>query len=798
MSGPEQFNAAAVAAPNPLDSFAVGYGLNFMNTDILEKTTFKCVVGSWRRLNYGTTATNDFEVDVSDYAPKQCFVNRVQLVDVDIPNTQLLIEDIWNRVYFNLGCRVTIDCRTFNFSYKDTCSGEVDTKSAVLPLPLDDVRQYQLLNPGFIRLYMKHRAPRPIVPLAHAWQSLKKIGYGSMQLMGVPGLGAVEIEYNAVADESNMSLVIQNNAVYAALQNSFGDPPKLCLVTSTLPGPSFLAKIVSRCISYDLNTNLISPTCNGHDVVTWLFNIVYSESGDTFNLHVRAPFPAQFTVDGPISDYMGFGSPYMLESSEYFKIATSGPKPRFQQGDSFAAIQAGDPSCDTQLATWVTDAFSAFVWKAFTFQVAFPGGTVYTIVTSAGNMSLADLAVDIQLALDTVILPAGTVAVTVQTCPYPGLVFTSELFSFSLDFTVDADFHPPRIGYDFKKYPAAYQHLPTRPSRHIPLLPGVCGTTCCSAVQYTVPQSIISVYFRPEINQLVFESQPYSPFGAILTQNFLVPYEYFLASSPYNANLFVGCEVLLAFTISGVYYQVKAIVVNTTSQSQFTIILVDPNDASVLPDISAGADITVIPETAQPLVLFMQRALTDAATLACTQGYVFPRKHGRTIDPEIIGFDAMTYESCGKLLTSPGTLEKWQDSYILVCLAFAAGGAPPVTGDVYYPMSTNNTIVFAKVLRGSVFLRADFDRMFDHIFAGSGIHLGYVRVRIMNPNGTPYQTHGHSCSITLKFDARSSAVAFGGAHTVVPGNSPVNMMPLARGTLISRNYPEYVDAVEED
>jgi hypothetical protein len=193
-----------------------------------------------------------------------------------------------------------------------------------------------------------------------------------------------------------------------------------------------------------------------------------------------------------------------------------------------------------------------------------------------------------------------------------------------------------------------------------------------------------------------------------------------------------------------------------------------------------------------PLDLYLQRSNTnfERNNGYCSQGYVHTRKHGRTLDPEIMGFDALTYESCDTLLASPGTLEKWQDSYILLCLAFSAGNAPPVTGDVYYPFPKQNTIVFAKVLRGSVFLRADFDRMFDHTFAGTGQHLGYIRVVILNPNGTPYQTHGHSCSITLKFDARVSHVGFGGGHNVALGDVPssgVNMVPLSRGTMMTHS-----------
>ena len=785
MSGPEQFNAAAVTAPRLLDEFATSYGVNFPSTESLEKTSFKIVVGSWRRLNYATTTTNDFEVNVSEYAPKQCFVTRVQLVDVDIPNTQFLIEEIWNRVYFNLGCLPTPDCRTFNFNFSSMCiTGPPTsaTSAVVLPLPFDPVRQWDVLEPGYVRLYLQHRAPRPIVPLVHAWQSLAKLGCGCMRLVGVPTLGAFPLDFNYVSDDSNMSIMVYSMALWGALSTAPADTP-LFLLSSPLPGPSFLAKVVSRCVSYDLNTSLLSPTCNPEDVAAWAFNITYSEAADTFDISTKAPYQARMSVDGPIAEYMGFGSPYFLDPCDNSRFVQSGPQHRFQAGDSYAAIQCGDPASDTVLAAWVSTAFNAFVWQAFTFAVTVPGAAAspITISVAGGYMSLAQVAVAVQDGLTAAVTLPAPIVCTLHTHPFHGLAFTCATLSFGLDFTVDGAFDPARLGYDAAVYPVAAAHTPVRPARHVPLLPGTCGPTCCAPVLYTVPQSLVHAQFRAECNQLVFEAQPYPPIAAALTVGggFLHLAQ---ATPVFNANLVPGAQVLIAFTGGGpTYYQIKAVVVATISPSAWQLALFNPAEVVLL---VSGA-VTLIPQSVLPLVLYLQRSNGEGnAAAPCP----FPRKHGRTIDPEILGFDALTYESCGKLLVSPGTLEKWQDSYILVCLAFAAGGSPPVTGDVFYPYAKQNTIVFAKVLRGSIFLRADFDRMFDHVFAGTGQHLGFIRVSFMNPNGTPYQTHGHSCSITLKFDARSSALAFGGGHVVVPGSGDrVSMVPLSRGTMIVRD-----------
>jgi len=798
MSGPEQFNAAAVTAPNLSGDFAAAYGVNFPSTDTLEKTSFKAVVGSWRRLNRATSTTNDFEVDLSEYAPKQSFITRVQLVDVDIPHTQLLVEETWNRVYFSLGCRSTPECRTLNVSLSNLLDCSKLGMVVNLPLQLDPIRSFELISPSYIRLYTQHRAPSPIVPLAHAWQSLNKIGYGRMVLTGIPGMVDYELSYDTVSDDSNMSFVVNDMSLYTLLAALSVPPPQLYLVATTLPGPSFLSKILSRAITYEFNQNFASSQlCDQAN--SWVFNIVYSGVGDTFELNVRTPAPSRITLDGPLADYMGFGSPYYLDTPERVGRTTcSGQFPRFQQGDSFAAIQSGDPLTDTQLSTWVADAFSAYVWNSFTFKLVFPA-LVVTVSIPGGIMSLEQVARVIETKLsDPLNLLAGQkpISVSVVLTPYPGLAFKynvcddveGDLFAFGLDFsTAGSGLDARRLGYDNAAYPIVLEHLPVRCAKHVPLLPGMCGVSCCSPVLYTVPQGIVNVSFREEMNQLVFESRPYTPFSVFSIT--LVSGSYtIVAASGYNANMFVGCEVMLWWATSfPAYYQIPAVVTatNASDLTTFTIALMNPDDATV---ISSAANVTCVPQTAQPLVLYMQRSPTDQATLACTVGCAFPRRYGRTIDPEILGFNALTYESCGKVLASPGTLEIRQDANILLCLAFSAGGAPPVTGDVYYPLGTQNTIIFAKVLRGSVFLRADFDRCFDHYFAGSGIHLGYIRVKIMNPNGTPYESHGHAISITLKFECRTTAIAFGGGHNVVPGESSVSMVPLARGTMISRHY----------
>lgn len=106
---------------------------------------------------------------------------------------------------------------------------------------------------------------------------------------------------------------------------------------------------------------------------------------------------------------------------------------------------------------------------------------------------------------------------------------------------------------------------------------------------------------------------------------------------------------------------------------------------------------------------------------------------------------------------------------MLLCLSFTATDMAAMTGDVYYPLevpSGGTQLVFAQVLRSN----ADYDRVFTHSFPGAGIHLGYIRVRLLNAHGTPYITHGHPVTVCLRMDVVGDGISMGGpAHmTLLP------------------------------
>jgi hypothetical protein len=763
-----------------------GLGPAFPSNSLLDKYNFKVVVGSWRRLNYAKTDTNDYEVNVSTYAPRQPQITRAQLVDVDIPNTQLLIEDAWSRIYFGMGARTSPECRSLTLAYGGGACAGPQTGTVVLPLSLDAITSISVVQPGLVRVYVKHKAPAPIVPLAAAWEALNK----PLIIAGLPG-GPFSLAATQVRDDSALSFFVLSDELAAAVAALPNPAPALFLTAVPLPGPTALARVVSRAMGIALGG---SP---------WQFFLGYSPVTDTFELQVRAPAPGRLGLEGPLAEYMGFGSSYVWDSAK----PLTHPKPgqRFQAGPCYAALETGNPLDAQALANRVQDAFDAFIWQPFEFGIGFPGfGPLPAVQVPGGCMTLASLAACITQQLATFATANSTpIVVCTLTYPdatYPGLLFATptSMALFSLDWTVDADFQPRRVGFDRQVYPPLDAHASTRPAQHIPQLPAVCGPSCCSEVLYSLPPCQIRATYRADTTQLVLQSIPLPCFDAKLSASTVPQPNVFVMTTEdqWRHGLAVGASIVFSFVDSGTYRQVDALVIEVPTLTTATIALVSSAPA-ILTQVNSilGSVVSCCPAEACAFTLYLQRNNLDASSCTtetsrslatvCAQGYTPLTVHGRTVDPEVFGFDALTYESCWDLLVSPGSLRTCQDSYILVCLAFSAGDSIPSTGEVYYPLHDNSsTVVFAKVLRSN-FLRSDFERVFDYHFNGTGIHLGYIRVRILNPNGTLYQTHGHSISITLRFESYTTTVEFGGGHVVMPNDEgKANLAPLARGTLM--------------
>ncbi len=760
---------------------ASGMSPGFPSTENLHHGAFKVVVGSWKRLNEDSSGTADFAVNVAAYSRKVSPVTRVQLVDVDIPCTQQLIEDAWSNLYFSQGVVTQPDCRTL---FLTTTTG---TFTVALPLLFDTVSTYQKLGGNRVRLFTTHRAPTPIRALAAAWCGLAARGCGIMQLVGVPGLGVLQLTPDMVADDTTVSFEVLSSALYAALP----DEPEcdLYLYASSIPGPGYLAKILSRAMDEALEKSPALP-CGGSlpddsglpplctpdvYVCPWVFDVMYYPLADRFAIIMRSGYsPAQecalslpVTLGGDMAMYMGFGTNLMLDVPTRDTITVQAHNPRFQGPLAFADVSSGDPRRGTDLAAMVQGALNTYTWTSFQFGITFPGNAPVTIAVPGGHMTLPVMAG----VLTTLLAPYNIVATVKTSASATGIGFATTADAvFALDMTVDTVFEPRRLGYDRRAYSAAYQHYPSRHATHIPLMTPCCTDACLPL------RSDVVVTYRADTEQLVFQSQPFAPMAAVVAAP--LPAEpccvMVVSTAPVVHGLQTGAKVVLAWSATE---QSPGFVLEALSATTVSVVLESCDSVPV--GVVVSTPVTLVPLDMPPLDLYLQRI------------------RPRAFLPEILGFQPRTYETCWELV-SPGTIDLTQDPYILLCLGFDSPEGEPTTGDVYYPFpltASHCNLVFAKVLR-TVAFKTDFDKVYDHCFPGAGTYLGYVHVRVLNPDGTLYQTHGHSVSITLKFDVREASVQMGGGTVSVfqPGAPPASaeFMPLARGNaVVSSAHTQY-------
>jgi hypothetical protein len=220
-----------------------------------------------------------------------------------------------------------------------------------------------------------------------------------------------------------------------------------------------------------------------------------------------------------------------------------------------------------------------------------------------------------------------------------------------------------------------------------------------------------------------------------------------------------GAMVLLANQLADPDVQVVMYVVDVPDVMSLEGVL--EGNADLDPTAWAATPSTLLPLDTPPLDLYF------GANVKLYQALL----------PDICGFRSRAYEDPRGSISSPGTVSIQQDPFVVICLGFDGTEAEPITGDVYYP-DQNCPLVFAKVPRTSLF-KSDFFKVYDHTFEGAGRTLGFIRVRILNPNGTLYQTHGHTVMVTLLFNTRQTMVGFGAGKVAVtyPGSGPPPSLP---------------------
>ena len=714
----------------------------FPSTDALETSSFKVVVGSWRRINPATSTASDFTVDVAAYAPKTPFVTRVQLVDVDVPNTQQLIEAAWSRLYFQQGITPSLSCR----SLEVTLNG-ADIISAVLPLAIDTVSVLATTPTlGITRVFVKHQAPWPMPAVAETWKCLP--GGQGLRVFGLPSFpsGFLLTKENtrcAGAGTLAFDVVSFEFADAAEAANHGDDGPLLCcLCAAAIPGPSFLAAILSRILPEALKLSLPVAAGGGGDDAClsprfWQMQFQYSTTEDRFSLYTRFPRSVETAcLSGQLTEYMGFGSVFALDIPfhEVRSRQMLAPGTRFHPKDAYAKLDSDSPRAEIEIAKNVQRAFNAYNWEAFRFGVRFPGSAVVEVCVPGGRMTLRQLAETMTEVLHAFCITASLICS--DDGGKSGIRFEHPEKVYALDFSIDAAFKPSRIGYSRVPFPASRTHYPNRAAVHVPLPSAECLPPVCD----------IKVLYNEDTQHVSLHSVPFTEFAAVMTRSarhsnvFTIDTEEAL-----RHGLQPAARLVIAFSASTA--QCTAVVVHANSLTSFDVLLLEAG--SELPD--GPLSVTVVPQDRLSINLFLQALNTRE----------------KPVFPPMIGFQPLTYEGLFDLL-SPGTLDMRQDPYLLLCLSFQAEDASAQCGNVYYPFENNSQLIFGKILRSTCTYKADYDRAFFYEFKGTGIHLGYIRVRILNSDGTPYESHGHPASVCLRFDVKQSGVALGGPGAVQP------------------------------
>jgi hypothetical protein len=764
---------------------------SFPSTDHLTRSSFIVTVSSTtaQRAPHGAPpATNDFVTNVSAYAPRTTPVTRVQLVDVDVPCTQRLIEEPWRNLYFGQGVYTSPDARTLNVTVPvEAAPGDCDpgeaaltTVGVVLPLLLDRVRTYTKLSDTSctVRVVTTSRAPYPMDPIARAWRAMRSTGCGDLCLVG-PAIGSLSLGPGQVYDDGPFSFVVQlPRSVYAALDPAGADV--LYLYAAPMQGPGFLAAVATRTL-----TAVLGGVCP-----PWpQFALEYDPLADRYSLYAQAPHglgaglgPGQgaggtgggygalpaagmvpITLTGGLFAYMGFGHSFRTEINTRRASTVQAPGLRLTALGPpwcYGEVQCGTPPTPGVFVDWVTAALNTYTWPAgLTLGITVLGDAPLVVPLPSGQFTLPTLAewltaylagLGVNVAVST---PEGLTGTTCHgnnaagsgggcasgqgqsTGRGQGLVFLNTATPPEL-FRVDLTSLPPavaqRLGYDPVVLGPAAQVLPTLPYvTHIPVLEGLCGP----------PRSGIQALLRSlDTDQMVFRSTPFAPMAASVVIHSDGTATVTLATPGVLHGLQVGaCVALVDTAAPGL--QITAYVIEVTGAASFDVVCATGLGPPPYPTFDGGP-IQVTPLDAPPLDLYF------GASVPALQALL----------PDVCGFQPQTYEGCGAIC-SPGTVSILQDPFVVVCLGFDGTEAEPLTGDVYYPLAAA-PLVFAKVPRTNLF-KSDFFKVYDHTFEGAGRTLGFVRVRILNPNGTLYQTHGHVVMVTLLFNTRQSMVGFG-------------------------------------
>ncbi len=746
-----------MSALGPFDPSAIGFpggAPAFPGTDTLTPDAFKVVVGSWRRINPGTSSTSDFACDLSTYAPRGPFVKKVQLVDVQVPSTQYLIERPWCRLWCSMGIPMTPDFCRVDADF--TVGSHSVSVAVVFPLAINPAVAASVIQPGVTRVVFAQAAPCPAQAVVAAWNAMG----GQVTLAGIPGLPALVLDKDQVLSPGIPTAIdILSLDLATAVATPGFDPACMFLLGTRIPSDDALARAVSWGLTSALQscglakgpTRCLVAYCSG-------------PQEDRFQLQLLGPpgHSVRF-MQGNLTTYMGLDAMPLRTGFPRHPA----PASRVQPPKSYARLPWSNFATPAALAAAVAASASTYTWPAFDIGIWLPGGVAPVVAhIDGGHALLHALAQAVEEALVAVLPVDFGIQVSAHVAPAQdavdaasggvcaddrcavglcsGLVFENTsgvLFRVQLPLS-------PSLGYTSGFLtPWAAVHAPNDVvGPHFPLW---CNDSPFPAdLQATVNSA----------GALVLQCVPFAPFAVTAT----VP----TGGCPGLLELTVAPSIptFLPGLVPGALVQVvwtsvvlACVVVAAPSLHAFTVRQL--NGSVPVPPIAPGTDVFVAPMDAPPLVLYMQ-------TAGATVGRVAP------VPASLLGFQPDTYASCiipapgaGYSLTSPGTVRVRADPFLLLCLSFYATDANVLTGDVYYPLETpsgGSQLVFAQVLRCGAEFRSDYERVFNHSFPGAGMHLGYIRVKILNADGSPYQTHGHHVSVCLRMDVMTDHVSLGG------------------------------------
>jgi len=748
----------------------------------LQRNAFKAVIGSWARGNPDTTDTNDFEVNVSSYVPKQAFVTRAVLSGVDIPTAQQLIEPAWCRLYYTAGgLRVSPTCRSLRVTACLEPGGGVRPHSCVarvtLPLPMDRVVGLQPLSHGVTRLTLENPVPAPIQAVGDTWRWLEMNAGGMFAVVGLPGTtGPVSLAASALRPDTSLSFDVLDNGFYAtaAAAVSAGPLPSMYLVASSLPTPVVLARAL---------TGLVAAA---GDASLGRLSFQYSDRTDGFTAVVPASAAGtRWTLDGPLAEYMGFGL------SLTFQGASVGPRMRLAAPAGFAGMRSGSPMSPDALAAWVQFGFNAFVWPGFAFGLVLPTlPRAVTVLTAAGGCTdFHGLAAQMTAACVSAGYPYSSVVVTAGGAG--GVEFRSTTgLVFAVDWSVDGSFDALRVGFPRVQTPFGRGHAPNLQPDHVPVMEPMCGPLSCTSTDSFTPVNQVRVVLDPTTARPQIVPIPLPVFSAATVSLDTTTGEVTVtAADGYVPGMVLGAGAVLCDATTST--QVRVLVSGVRSPSGFTAVLWNPADAAVFgsPVFASGA--VVAPTDAGPLCLYLQANGQvwggSVGGRACPRDAPLTWQKSQCFTAALLGLaPATVYGTAGSewAICAHGTVRVCQDPYVVICLAFSGGSTIPTVGDVYYPFPGGGSqVVFAKVGRNSLF-RSDFESFFEHAFPGAGTHIGIIRVQILNVDGTLYETHGHPVSLTLRFDCMESGLSWGEGRAALlrPDTEGTAPLPIARGT----------------